>query len=94
MGWYRKHFNPPDYLLPSANNPAPSFWIDIDGAQTSSTVWLNGQYLGSHASGYTPSRYWLNASQLIFGKDNLLAVKVDATKPDGWWYDGETPICS
>ena len=84
IGWYRKHFNPPQQL---ASGPA-SFWLDFDGMQTASTVWLNGALLGSHASGYTPSRYWLTASQINWSGDNVLAVKVDASKPDGWWYDG------
>ena len=39
--------------------------------------------------GYTNSRYWLNATQLnLNGEDNVIAVLVDATKPDSWWYDG------
>jgi len=59
-------------------------WLDIEGAQTKSTVYLNGNLLGSHDYGYTPSRYFLNASQVKFGQDNLLAVFVDATDPDGW----------
>jgi beta-galactosidase len=24
----------------------------------------------------------------LYGGENVLAVKVDATAPDGWWYDG------
>lgn len=63
-------------------------WIDVDGAQTSSTAWLNGVLLGSHASGYTGARYAVNASTVKFGGDNVLALEVDATGPDGWWYDG------
>lgn len=83
IGWYRKHFST------AAFDPANSvMWLDFDGIQTQSTVWLNGQLLGTHASGYTPSRYFLNASMLHVAGDNLLAVKADATHPDGWWYDG------
>jgi len=63
-------------------------WIDVDGAQTSSVAWLNGALLGSHASGYTGARYSVNASIVNFGADNVLALEVDATGPDGWWYDG------
>jgi hypothetical protein len=52
------------------------------------TVLLNGFGVGAHASGYTAARYFLNASMVNFGADNLLALEVDATHPDGWWYDG------
>ena len=37
------------------------------------------------AAGYTGSRYFLNASQLKWGQDNVLAIRVDATHPDGWY---------
>ena len=33
----------------------------------------------------TPARYFLNASTVNFGADNLLAILVDCTKPDSWW---------
>lgn len=65
--WYRKHFT-----IPSASAGA-TMWVEIEAAQTSSTVYLNGFLLGSHGFGYTPSRYFLNASQINFGADNLLA---------------------
>ena len=61
-------------------------YLELDGAQTASTVYINGMLLGpTHAFGYTESRYFLNASVLNFGGANLLAIKVDSTKPDGWW---------
>jgi hypothetical protein len=83
IGYYRKHFST------SAFDPSRStMWLEFDGVQTESTVWLNGHTLGVHASGYTPSRYFINSSLLNVGGDNLLAVKADATHPDGWWYDG------
>jgi hypothetical protein len=82
IGWYRRHFTVPSSAVGS------TIWLDFDGVQTTSTVWLNGFLLGNHTSGYTASRYFLNTSILKFGGDNLLAVKADATDPDGWWYDG------
>jgi len=77
--WYRKTFT-----LPPATAGA-TFWLDLDGVATQSVVYLNGVYLGSHASGYTAQRYFLNASSpLRTSGSNLLAVFVDGTKPDGW----------
>jgi beta-galactosidase len=84
-------------------------YLQFDGAQTESTVFLDGHLLGHHASGYTPFDFELAAPHraalaakalAATGKDgaasavsaasaaSVLAVRVDATKPDGWWYDG------
>jgi beta-galactosidase len=83
-GWYRKHLT-----VPAAYKATPTvMYLDVDGAQSSSTVYLNGFYVGAHGSGYTAARYFLNSSWINFEGDNLLAVYVDGTKPDGWWYDG------
>lgn len=81
VGWYRRHITIPVHAEGGA------MWLDFDGAQALSTVWLDGEELGGHASGYTPFRFNLNASQLA-GRTIVLAVRVDATKPDSWWYDG------
>jgi beta-galactosidase len=81
IGWYRKHLTIPA----AAAAPGTIIWLDVDGAQTASTIWINGYSVGSHASGYTHGRYFLNSSVLKFGADNVLALEVDATHPDGWW---------
>ena len=83
IGWYRKHFTPPASL-----SAAATMYIDFDGIQTKSQVWLNGEFLGSWDYGYTGSRYFLDKSVLKLGESNVLAVRVDCTEPDGWWYDG------
>jgi beta-galactosidase len=70
--------------------------------QRNSTTFLNGRRIGTHASGYTSFHYRLDdSSALSYGPEegslgeeaeaegwNVLAVHVDATAPDGWWYDG------
>ena len=81
VGWYRKRFTVP------ADAAGGAVWLDFDGTQAHSTVWLDGQQLGGHASGYTPYRFHLDASRLA-GRAVLLAARVDATLPDSWWYDG------
>ena len=72
IGWYRKHITIPS----SAAAPGSVLYIDVEGAQTASTIWLNGYGIGSHASGYTAARYFLNASMINFGADNLIALEV------------------
>jgi beta-galactosidase len=64
-----------------------SVWIDFDGVQRDSVAYLNGKALGTHLSGYTSFRYDVTGL-LHNGKPNVLAVRADCTKPDGWWYDG------
>jgi len=87
VGWYRKHFTPPAELA-----SAPTMYLDFDGIQTASDVWINGKSLGSWGYGYTGSRYFVNSSVINFGQENVLAVRVDCTKPDGWWCECATGI--
>src|SRR5581483_2833664 len=52
-----------------------------------SVVWVNGHRLGRHESGFTSFRY--DVSDVInYGVKNVVAVRVDATQYEGWWYDG------
>lgn len=88
QGWYRRHFTIPKAMQGQA------IWIDFDGTQRDSDVYLNGVKLGHHDSGYTPYRFAVGQCSgrddvpLHYDGDNVLAVHVDATQPDGWWYDG------
>ena len=77
--WYRKHITLP------ASAQGTTVYLEFDGTQSQNVVYLNGYYVGAHNSGYTPSRYFINASAVNFGGENLLAVFVDGTTPDGWW---------
>eukprot|EP01084_Bolivina_argentea_P215362 365614_1 len=84
ISWYRKHFS-----LDSSFK-GQSIWIDFDGVYRNSDVWLNGIYLGNHQSGYTSFRWYIDQANLTFGtnSDNVLAMRVDPTKDEGWWYEG------
>lgn len=81
VAWYRKSFT-----LPKSAK-GKSVWIDFDGAFSDAHVWLNGRPLGSHRSGYTGFRFDIS-SAANFGADNVLAVRLDARKTEGWWYEG------
>ncbi len=81
IGWYRKHFTLP------AEAAKQSVWLDFEGAFSDAHVWLNGHFLGSHRSGYTGFRFDLN-KYAHFGGDNVIAVRCDASKTEGWWYEG------
>lgn len=82
LGWYRKHFTA-DASLKSA-----VLYLDFDGAQSTSLVYLNGYELGNYSYGYTGFRFQLNNSIINWGGDNVIAVQVDSRVTDGWWYDG------
>ena len=44
VGWYRKHLAVP------ADASGRSMWLDFDGTQAQSTVWLDGKQVGSTAN--------------------------------------------
>lgn len=79
--WYRKTFTLP------ASDKGKSLWIDFDGAYRDSTVYLNGKKLGTHPCGYTPFRFDISGAAK-YGAANVLAVKVNPQKFEGWWYEG------
>jgi beta-galactosidase len=83
MGFYRKEFEIPE------SDKGKKISIEFDGIFRNSTVWVNGHLLGNHQSGYTPSNYDLT-DVLRYGNEgkNVVLVKVDATQPEGWWYEG------
>ena len=79
--WYRKHF-----LIPQAD-AGKVLQLQFDGVFRDSQVWLNGQFLGSHPSGYTPFQY--NITKVArYGSENVITVRVDPRRFEGWWYEG------
>lgn len=83
IGFYRKEFEIPE------SDKGKKISIEFDGIFRNSTVWVNGHLIGSHLSGYTSSNYDLS-DFLRYGNEgkNVILVKVDATQPEGWWYEG------
>lgn len=81
IGWYRKRFQLPEKYA------GKRIYLIFDGIYRQSSVYLNHYDIGRHASGYT-SFYYDITDFVNFGGDNLLAVRVDATGREGWWYEG------
>jgi beta-galactosidase len=81
VGWYRRTFK------------APAAWkggkvsVEFDGVYMDSTVWLNGRKLGNHPYGYSSFAFDLTP-HLAFGKENVLAVRVNVEQPCSRWYSG------
>lgn len=81
VGWYRKTFTIPK------SDAGKNISIAFDGVFRNSIVWVNGFYLGTEPSGYTGFEY--NISEYLnYGGENTIAVRVDATMEEGWFYEG------
>lgn len=81
VGWYRKHFDIPKKW------EGKRVFIRFEGIYRDSIAFLNHYDIGSHKSGYTKAMYEIT-DYLNYGGSNLLAVRVDATEREGWWYEG------
>lgn len=81
IAWYRKHFEISDDLNDKR------VYIHLDGVYRDSAVYLNEYYVGKHESGYTDFYYDIT-DFINIGGDNVLAVRVDSTGREGWWYEG------
>lgn len=81
VAWYRKHF-----VLPEDCGDK-RIYIYFGGVYRDSTVYLNEYYLGRYESGYADFYYDIT-DFVNMGGENLLAVRVDATGREGWWYEG------
>ncbi len=81
IGWYRKSFFIPESDL------GRRISIQFDGVFRDSQVWVNGFYLGEEHSGYTGFDYDIT-DYLNYGGTNVVAVRVDATMEEGWFYEG------
>ena len=81
IGWYRKTFYVPEEDL------GKHICIEFDGVHRNSTVWVNGFYLGQEHCGYYGFQYDIT-DYLNYGADNVVAVRVDATMEEGWYYEG------
>ncbi|MYF76931.1 MAG: hypothetical protein F4174_06285 [Acidobacteria bacterium] len=81
VGWYRRSFE-----LPAADR-GRRIRLEFDGVYRNSDVWVNGEWLGHHWSGYTGFHYDIT-DVAIFGGRNVVTVRADADWDEGWWYEG------
>jgi beta-galactosidase len=81
IGWYRKSF------FISESDLGRRISIEFDGIHRNSVIWVNGFYLGQEHSGYNSFKYDI-IDYLNYGGENIVAVRVDATMEEGWYYEG------
>jgi beta-galactosidase len=81
VAWYRRRFSLPQ------SDAGRRIYLYFDGIFRDSRIYLNQYYVGSHASGY--SSFYFDVTDLVeYGGENLLVVRADATRPEGWFYEG------
>lgn len=81
VGWYRKTFTVPAVDL------GRRIALEFDGVHRDSVVWVNGFFLGRQPSGSMSFRYDIT-DYLNYGAENVIAVRVEVTLEEGWYYEG------
>jgi len=72
VGWYRRHLIAPADFAAGGGRQA---FVQLDGANIVTDVYLNGTHLGQHRGGFSAFRY--DVTSVLTAGDNVLAVKVD-----------------
>ena len=81
IAWYRKKFRI------DKNCKNKRIYIHFGGVYRNSTIYINQYYVGTHTSGYTGFYYDIT-DFININTDNIIAVRVDASDREGWWYEG------
>ena len=81
VGWYRKEFDVP------SKDDGKHISLQFDGIFRNADIWVNGFWLGKEPSGYATQCYDIS-EYLNYGGRNVVAVRVDASLEEGWFYEG------
>lgn len=81
VAWYRKKLDIP------ASDAGRSIFLDIDGAMSYASVWLNGNLVGGWPYGYASWRLDLTP-YVEPGGENQLAIRLDNPPNSSRWYPG------
>lgn len=81
IGWYRKKVTIPQSDLGRVIS------LQFDGVYRNCKVWFNGHFLGTWESGYLGFQHDVSA-YVNYGGENTIAVRVDASMEEGWYYEG------
>jgi len=82
IGWYR---HPIDV---TEADKGRRIWLEFDGVFRDCLVFVNGYVVGRNESGYAPFRVEIDDFLNYDGGGNVIAVRVDATLGEGWFYEG------
>jgi len=81
VGWYRRHLP----ITPA--DAGRSIHLEVDGAMSYATVWLNGALVGGWPYGYNGWRVDLTPYLDLEG-ENVLAIRLDNPPRSARWYPG------
>ncbi|MFD1789791.1 beta-galactosidase GalA [Sphingomonas floccifaciens] len=82
IGWYRRT------LRLDAADRGKRIALQFDGIATNATIWVNGTVVAHSWSGYSSVLIDLTPFARFGAQDNVIAIRVDATAMEGWWYEG------
>lgn len=79
--WYRKHF-----FLDAADE-GRRISLYFEGVAVHCKVYVNGCYMLTNNCGY--SSFEVDVTDVVdFGKENVVALHIDTSEHEGWWYEG------
>ena len=81
VGWYRRTFTL------TKEDRDRRLWLEFDGVYRDCRIFLNGFRLAHHENGYNSFRCDITDVART-GGTNILAVRVDASEYEGWFYEG------
>jgi beta-galactosidase len=81
IGWYRKKLDLP------ASDAGKSIFLEVEGAMSYATVWLNGRLVGGWPFGYSSWQVDLTP-HVVPGGENQLAIRLDNPPASSRWYPG------
>ena len=81
-GWYRKSFD----FDPEWENKR--IYLEFEGVYRDYTLLVNGAYIDRSFSGYTSNVFDITDHLRNDGQKNSIAVYVDCSQTEGWWYEG------
>ena len=82
IGWYRRT------LLLDPADRGKTIELQFDGIATNATIWVNGSVVAHSWSGYASSHADITPFATYGDEPNVIAIRVDASAWEGWWYEG------
>ena len=82
VGWYRAP------IAITAADRDRRLWLEFDGVFRDCIVFVNGYIVGRNESGYAPFAVPIGDFLDYDGGSNVIAVRVDASLGEGWFYEG------
>jgi len=80
--WYRKNFEIPEEFSDK------SFTLVFEGISPYSEIFFNGSLMKVGESAYNEQVIDISPRVHFGGEPNVIAVKIDGSKCEGWWYEG------